>query len=180
MNQRLQQFLAAENISQAQFADSINVARASVSHVLAGRNNPGYDFIRSLSIHYPNLNLEWLINGKGKMYKTAAAVAVEEPIKLKKDDSQDSVFSDDIFSQDDIFQSGSFSLKPAPRVDAPIAAQTAAPATAVQVQAQPVQQASPVAAPAPAPAPVAAAAPKQRSISKIVIFYDDNTFQELK
>ena len=48
MNNRLKQFLAAENISQAQFAETINVVRASVSHVLAGRNNPGYDFIKSI------------------------------------------------------------------------------------------------------------------------------------
>ena len=48
MNSRLQQFLDAENINQAQFADSIGVARASVSHILAGRNRPGYDFIANM------------------------------------------------------------------------------------------------------------------------------------
>ena len=48
MNDRLKQFLAAENISQAQFADTINVVRASVSHVLSGRNNPSYDFIKAI------------------------------------------------------------------------------------------------------------------------------------
>lgn len=69
MNTRLKQFLAAENITQAQFADTINVVRASVSHVLAGRNNPSYEFIRSIMIKYPELNIEWLIFGKGKMYK---------------------------------------------------------------------------------------------------------------
>ena len=69
MNTRLKQFLAAENITQAQFADTINVVRASVSHILAGRNNPGYDFIKALMQHYPNLNMEWLMLGKGKMYK---------------------------------------------------------------------------------------------------------------
>ena len=40
MNRRLLQFLAAENISQAAFADKIHVARASVSHILKGRNKP--------------------------------------------------------------------------------------------------------------------------------------------
>ena len=69
MNTRLKQFIAAENITQAQFADSINVVRASVSHILAGRNKPGYEFISGLMRHYPNLNLEWLMFGKGKMYK---------------------------------------------------------------------------------------------------------------
>lgn len=71
MNIRLQQFLAAENISQAHFADTINVARAGVSHILAGRNKPSYDFLTSVMLHYPNLSLEWLMTGKGRMYKNA-------------------------------------------------------------------------------------------------------------
>ncbi|MBR5835540.1 MAG: helix-turn-helix transcriptional regulator [Bacteroidales bacterium] len=69
MNTRLKQFLSAENITQAQFADNINVVRASVSHVLSGRNNPSYEFIRSIMVKYPKLNIEWLMFGKGKMYK---------------------------------------------------------------------------------------------------------------
>lgn len=73
MNTRLKQFLAAENISQAQFADSINVVRASVSHVLSGRNNPSYDFIKAIMLAYPKLDMEWLIFGKGKMYKDQPA-----------------------------------------------------------------------------------------------------------
>jgi transcriptional regulator with XRE-family HTH domain len=69
MNNRLQQFLAAENITQASFANTIEVAPASVSHILQGRNKPGFDFLVSMSEHYPNLNLEWFVTGKGKMYK---------------------------------------------------------------------------------------------------------------
>ena len=57
MNTRLKQFLAAENISQAQFADTIKVVRASVSHVLAGRNNPGYEVIKAIMDNYPSLNI---------------------------------------------------------------------------------------------------------------------------
>ena len=51
MNTRLKQFIAAENITQAQFADTINVVRASVSHILAGRNKPSYEFICGLMRH---------------------------------------------------------------------------------------------------------------------------------
>lgn len=69
MNRRLLQFLAAENISQAAFADKIHVARASVSHILKGRNKPGYDFFEGVTRNYPSLNLEWLLTGKGKMYR---------------------------------------------------------------------------------------------------------------
>lgn len=76
MNRRLLQFLQAENITQSQFADILNVARGSVSHILSGRNKPGYDFIESLLLHYPQLNLDWLLTGKGKMYKDGS----EEPV----------------------------------------------------------------------------------------------------
>ena len=69
MNNRLQQFLSAENISQAQLADTLKVARAGISHILAGRNKPSYDFIYNLMLHYPRLNLEWLMFGKGKLYR---------------------------------------------------------------------------------------------------------------
>lgn len=78
MNRRLQQFLEAENISQAQFAETLKVARGSVSHILAGRNRPGYDFLESLALHYPELNLEWLITGRGRMYKESGLFVQEE------------------------------------------------------------------------------------------------------
>ncbi|MBO4917230.1 MAG: helix-turn-helix transcriptional regulator [Bacteroidales bacterium] len=145
MNQRLQQFLAAENISQAQFADSIDVARASVSHVLAGRNKPGYDFIRSISEHYPKLNLEWLISGKGKMYKQDAFHSAVEP----HPHAPKSDFSDELFGPESMEE------------DLP-----------------PVQEKT--VTPPPAPAPQPEASPFRRSISRIVVFYDDNTYQELK
>lgn len=73
MNTRLEQFLAAENISQSQLADTLGVARASISHILAGRNKPGYEFMTNLMRSYPALNIEWLLLGKGKMYKGPAA-----------------------------------------------------------------------------------------------------------
>ncbi len=74
MNTRLKQFLAAENITQAQFADKLNVVRASVSHILSGRNNPSFDFIKAMMSNYPNLNMDWLMFGKGKMYKDSQQV----------------------------------------------------------------------------------------------------------
>lgn len=59
----------AENISQSQLADTLDVARAGVSHIIAGRNRPGFDFLESMALHYPQLSMEWLLTGKGKMYK---------------------------------------------------------------------------------------------------------------
>ena len=92
MNQRLQMFLAAEGITQSQFADEIQVAKSSVSNIIAGRNNPSYDFILNLSTHYPDLNLEWVLTGKGRMYrsgKDAFSAADETPLLFGKEDSEE-------------------------------------------------------------------------------------------
>jgi Helix-turn-helix. len=102
MNTRLQQFLSAENISQAQFAETIGVARASVSHILAGRNKPGFDFLESMVRHYPSLNFEWLLTGHGRMYNTtkSASDATIEPVSPLSTGTQDSLFPDAGYCQE--------------------------------------------------------------------------------
>ena len=146
MNQRLQQFIQAENLSQSQFADSINVARASVSHILAGRNKPGFDFIENMSRRYPSLNLEWLITGKGKMYKNAFA-APQTPAPAPQE--ADSAPSEDLFQEMPCNESSTLFIE----------------------QKQPKPQ---IINKAQSPTP------KSRTISRIVVFYDDGTYQELK
>ena len=86
MNRRLLQFLQAENITQTQLADTLSVARGSVSNILAGRNKPGYDFLESLILHYPNLNLEWLLSGKGKMYHEPEAAQAPQEAPTQQDE----------------------------------------------------------------------------------------------
>ncbi|MBP5567311.1 MAG: helix-turn-helix transcriptional regulator [Bacteroidales bacterium] len=95
MNDRLQQFLSAENLTQSQFADSINVARASISHILAGRNKPGFEFIENVAKRYPSLNIEWFITGKGKMYKSAS----EAPVAQVSPAVEDDIPTVDLFSK---------------------------------------------------------------------------------
>lgn len=99
MNIRLKQFLAAENITQAQFADTLQIVRASVSHVLSGRNNPSYDFIKAIMEHYPLLNIEWLMLGTGKMYKgssnEAAALPTSKVPDIAAETGQGLLFSED-------------------------------------------------------------------------------------
>ncbi len=71
MKERLLNFLEVESLSAAKFADEIGVQRSSISHILSGRNNPGYDFFQKVLKRYPKLNAEWLLMGTGKMTKTA-------------------------------------------------------------------------------------------------------------
>ena len=80
MDKRLQQFLDAENISQTQLADTLGVARAGISHILSGRNKPGFDFLEAMALHYPQISMDWLLTGKGRMYKDTSASSGENPV----------------------------------------------------------------------------------------------------
>lgn len=73
MKDRLLQFLQVEKLTPAQFANTLGVQRSGISHILAGRNRPGFDFIEKMLLAYPGLNARWLITGKGKMYAEAGA-----------------------------------------------------------------------------------------------------------
>ncbi len=69
MQERILQLLAAENISQTEFAQRIGVSGSNVTHIISGRNNPSYEFILRVASHFPAVNLDWLLLGKGKMYR---------------------------------------------------------------------------------------------------------------
>lgn len=156
MNNRLQKFLDAENITQSQFADAVGVARASVSHILSGRNKPGFDFIESVSIHYPTLNIEWLINGKGRMYKNAPAPAPQE--NVGNDLFRKSLFSEEIEDDDESFE----------------------PQKSAELPREPVAEpASRPAVPKKAAVKAESAPRGERTVSKIIVFFSDGTFQEI-
>ncbi len=73
MQDQIQEILRREELSSSQFADKIGVQRSSVSHVISGRNKPGFDFIQKILHAFPNLNADWLITGSGEMYKQRRA-----------------------------------------------------------------------------------------------------------
>ncbi|MGM0496843.1 MAG: helix-turn-helix domain-containing protein [Bacteroidota bacterium] len=70
MKERIQKLLHEYSISSTYLADKIGVQRSSISHLLSGRNKPGFDFIQKLLKNYPEINPNWLILGNGPMYVT--------------------------------------------------------------------------------------------------------------
>jgi len=67
MEKRLLDILKYYNLSSSSFADKLGVQRSSISHLLSGRNKPGFDFLSRLLDHFPDINIHWFINGKGNM-----------------------------------------------------------------------------------------------------------------
>tara|TARA_R110000796_G_scaffold88850_6_gene192073 strand:+ start:142347 stop:142718 length:372 start_codon:yes stop_codon:yes gene_type:complete len=62
---RLEKILDFYGLSSAAFADKISVQRSSISHLLSGRNKPSLEFVLKIISAFPEVNLYWLLNGKG-------------------------------------------------------------------------------------------------------------------
>lgn len=63
---RVKVIIGHYGLSVSSFADHIGVQRSSVSHLLSGRNKPSLDFVMKLIKAYPEVNLYWLLEGKGR------------------------------------------------------------------------------------------------------------------
>lgn len=63
--ERLERLLRYYSLSASAFADRIQVQRSSMSHLLSGRNKPSLDFVLKVVKAFPEVNLYWLLNGKG-------------------------------------------------------------------------------------------------------------------
>jgi len=72
MRERILKFLKAENKTSAQFAEEIGVQPSGVSHILSGRNKPSLDFVLKMLEKYSFLSTEWLLFGKGTMYRDSS------------------------------------------------------------------------------------------------------------
>jgi plasmid maintenance system antidote protein VapI len=57
--------MAHFGLTATALADSIEVQRSSISHLLSGRNKPSLDFVLKILQKYPEVELYWLLNGKG-------------------------------------------------------------------------------------------------------------------
>lgn len=66
---RLEIILDYYNLSASSFADKIGVQRSSLSHLLSGRNKPSLDFILKILDVFPDVDLYWILNGKGSFPK---------------------------------------------------------------------------------------------------------------
>jgi len=62
---RLEKILRYYDMSASAFADKISVQRSSISHLLSGRNKPSLEFVLKVIKTFPEVNLYWLLNGKG-------------------------------------------------------------------------------------------------------------------
>lgn len=98
MKDRISLLIKAKNLTAAQFADEIGVQKSSISHIISGRNNASLDFIQKVLLCYPEVNMEWLMFGKGPLFKGSESSLNsnnDEPLNIISPQSSASV---DLFS----------------------------------------------------------------------------------
>ena len=61
INIRLRLILDKERLTSSQFAKIVGYRPSSISHILSGRNKPGFDFIQEILKKFDSINSEWLI-----------------------------------------------------------------------------------------------------------------------
>lgn len=128
-SKRLQKILEYYDLSAAAFSDAIDVGRSSISHILSGRNKPSLDFVLKVVQTYPEVELYWLLNGKGTFPNTPGGT--QYPEKQTRQGS---------------------SIPPAPPVSDDLPAKALIPVNREKSSAD-------------------------KKIKKIVIFYQDGTFE---
>lgn len=69
MRERIKQIMDHEHLNSSEFADKLGIGRAVISHILNGRNNPSLDVVTRILSKIDNIDPEWLISGKGNMLK---------------------------------------------------------------------------------------------------------------
>lgn len=154
INDRIKQVILKENLTASLFADKIGVLRSSLSHILAGRNKPGADFIEKLLQHMPYINANWLFTGMGEPYLEEVFRVQSKSVVQAENTVKESGAQLDILQQLAEMFPEEYSV-PEKAVEAP-------------VQESPV---NPVNQSINTP---------ERKLVKIIMVYSDATFEELK
>jgi transcriptional regulator with XRE-family HTH domain len=106
MKDRIIEFLKTENKSSAQFAEEIGVQASGISHILSGRNNPSLDFVMKMLGKYKLLSTEWLLFGRGSMYKNPEMQSLFDNALMGNRENHSGQVNNEIFKTEIEFQDG--------------------------------------------------------------------------
>ncbi|RMB57563.1 XRE family transcriptional regulator [Dokdonia sinensis] len=85
---RLEKICQEHDLSGAAFAERIDVGRATISHIMSGRNKPSLDFVMKVVSSFPDVDLYWLLNGRGSYPKNIQPEIVQRIVPNTKSSDQ--------------------------------------------------------------------------------------------
>lgn len=69
MREKLLDLMKNEGLKPSQLAELLEINPAGISHILAGRNKPGFDLLQKILRRFPRINPDWLLLDSDKMYR---------------------------------------------------------------------------------------------------------------
>jgi transcriptional regulator with XRE-family HTH domain len=164
MKDRIAKIIRDEGMTAAKFAEEIGVQASGISHIISGRNNPSTDFLIKILDRFRGINAEWLLLGKGNMYKSAASPSEysEKTVKPVVNDLFTAALNNPVTS--------SAKEKEVLREDK-------SDISADSVKSEPVKQENSAYLRAEEAKPYYERPVNDKKVEKIVIFFNDNTFE---
>ncbi|GAB5399347.1 MAG: helix-turn-helix transcriptional regulator [Aureisphaera sp.] len=84
-SKRLQKILEFYGLSATAFSEKVAFNRSTISHLLSGRNKPSLEFVMKVLEEFPEVELYWLLNGKGSFPPTSKIEIAEKPVEASED-----------------------------------------------------------------------------------------------
>ena len=75
MKDRIKALMKHMGMSQKNFAAEICISEGTLSSYFSGRNNPTLSTLNNIHERFPEVNMDWLMDGKGEMFVSSAPVS---------------------------------------------------------------------------------------------------------
>jgi DNA-binding XRE family transcriptional regulator len=193
LNDRILTFINSLSISHATFADEIGVQRSAIAHIAKGRNRPSLEMVTKITDRYPEINVMWLLKGTGSMMNnTPNVISLQQRQVIPSSPVIDDSLKHTLFAQEEEKNTSiqknddeSFSTSQAKEPTVEIKSSH----RSYSVNDFDEEDESQTSAVQPTPPSVkeshsaenlipAAVMKKEKKISRIVVFYDDNSYEE--
>lgn len=80
MKDRFKQILDEKGLNAQKTASLIGIDASAVSHLLNGKRKPSFEVLDKIGQAFPDINLNWLISGKGTMYNNSTLSSTTSPV----------------------------------------------------------------------------------------------------
>lgn len=84
MNKRLKQIIDYYGISTRQFEQKINVSNGVIAKVLIQNTTLRSDVLSKIADSFPDINIGWILTGKGEMFLQKSGKVQEEDTRFVK------------------------------------------------------------------------------------------------
>jgi DNA-binding XRE family transcriptional regulator len=155
MVNRIFAFIESLQLTPTEFADTIGVSRASISSIKTGRTQPTLSLVEKIKQRFPEIDINWLILGEG-----------DAPIVNCSEKEIELFPNDEIKSEIEVAPNSS-NDDTANEYQAVYIAETP---RKIEEGSQVVNQEANV--------PVQSTTERKRSVKKVILLYDDGSFEE--